>query len=866
MCAGIDFFIIINIDFFIKTLKMSSKQEIMDDQRFRRVSKDPRFWEMPEKERKVKIDKRFRAMFHDKKFKLNYAVDKRGRPISHSTTEDLKRFYDLSDSDSDLSDEESKILSQKKAKQKKKQTKKEAKSIEKPIEEKKKETKKTDQKDSINKHDLNNSERVQKMKNSQKPQKIDSEISPKKDNEEFLQNKKKKRGTTDLSVEALPKGKLRTKDSSTSEMVKSSTMSSSKAKREKQSVVPVIMAKDNDGKMPDEDALEEDSDSASELGSDEESEDEIISDGKTSADEDESEEEDEEEEEDSEEEEEEEEEDESDSGPDLARGKGNVETSSEDEDDLADLFPEEPGFEHAWRELDKDAPRADEITRRLAVCNMDWDRLKAKDLLALFNSFKPKGGVVFSVKIYPSEFGKERMKEEQVQGPVELLSIPEDAPEKDWASREKLRDYQFKRLKYYYAVAECDSPETASKIYEDCDGLEFESSCSFIDLRFIPDDITFDDEPKDVALEVDLTAYKPKYFTSAAMGTSTVEITWDETDHERITTLNRKFKKDELLDMDFQAYLASSSEDEEEVEEAPEGEEGVNIGEDGKTKKSQKDDEEQIAKYRQLLQVIQEKEKKGKENDMEMEIKWVPGLKESAEEMVKNKLEGKDKLTPWEQFLEKKKEKKRLKKKQKALAEEDSEDELPSDVDFNDPYFAEEVKKIGIKKKSMKSAKDSASSEEETDLEKQKAEMALLVMDEEEDSKKHFNYDKIVEHQNLSKKKKKQLMKKKELVEDDFEVNVSDARFQAMYTSHLFNLDPSDPNFKKTKAMEKILEEKARHRERKEELLIQAVERAQQDTGKPTQKQPMDPALSMLIKSVKNKTEQFQARKKQRVK
>lgn len=833
---------------------MSSKQEIMDDQRFKRVSKDPRFWEMPEKDRKVKIDKRFRAMFHDKKFKLNYAVDKRGRPISHSTTEDLKRFYELSDSDSDLSDEESKELNQKKVKQKKKQTKKEAKSKT-LIEEKKKETKKTDQKDSINKHDLNNSERIQEMKNSHKSQKIDSEISPKKDSEEFLQNTKKKRDTTDLSV-SLPKGKLRTKDSSTSEMVKSSTMSS-KAKREKQSVLPVTMAKDSDGEMLDEDALEEESDSASELGSDEESEDEITSDDRTSADED--------EDEDEEEEEDSEEEDESDSGPDLARGKGNVETSSEDEDDLVDLLPEEPGFEHAWRELDKDAPRADEITRRLAVCNMDWDRLKAKDLLALFNSFKPKGGVVFSVKIYPSEFGKERMKEEQVQGPVELLSIPEDAPEKDWASREKLRDYQFKRLKYYYAVVECDSPETASKIYEDCDGLEFESSCSFIDLRFIPDDITFDDEPKDVASEVDLTAYKPKYFTSAAMGTSTVEITWDETDHERITTLNRKFKKDELLDMDFQAYLASSSEDEEEIEEAPEGEDGVNT-EDGKTKKSQKDDEEQIAKYRQLLQVIQEKEKKGKENDMEMEIKWVPGLKESAEEMVKNKLEGKDKLTPWEQFLEKKKEKKRMKKKQKALAEEASDDELPPDVDLNDPYFAEEVKKIGIKKKSMKSAKDSVSSEEETELEKQKAEMALLVMDEEEDSKKHFNYDKIVEHQNLSKKKKKRLMKKKGLLEDDFEVNVSDARFQAMYTSHLFNLDPSDPNFKKTKAMEKILEEKARHRERKEELLLQAVERAQQSTGKPAQKPPLDPALSMLIKSVKNKTEQFQARKKQRVK
>ncbi|XP_036042545.1 ESF1 homolog isoform X2 [Onychomys torridus] len=839
---------------------MSSKQEIMNDQRFRRVSKDPRFWEMPEKDRKVKIDKRFRAMFHDKKFKLNYAVDKRGRPINHSTTEDLKRFYELSDSDSDLSDEESKVPNQKKVKQKQKQTKKEAKS-KMLIEEKKKETKKNDQKDPINKNDLDNSERIRKIKNLCKSQKIDSEISPKKDSEEFLQNTKKKRSITDQSADSLPKGKPRTKDSSTSETVKSPTITCSKAKREKQSVLPVTMARDNDGKTLDKDALEEDSDSDSEIGSDEESE--VTSDDRTSADDD-----DDDKNEDKEEEEDEdsEDEDESDSGPDLARGKGNIETSSEDEDDFEDLFPEEPGFEHAWRELDKDAPRADEITHRLAVCNMDWDRLKAKDLLALFNSFKPKGGVVFSVKIYPSEFGKERMKEEQVQGPVELLSIPEDAAEKDWSSREKLRDYQFKRLKYYYAVVECDSPETASKIYEDCDGLEFESSCSFIDLRFIPDDTTFDDEPKDVASEVDLTAYKPKYFTSAAMGTSTVEITWDETDHERITTLNRKFKKEELLDMDFQAYLASSSEDEEEEEEAPQDEDGVSVGEDGKTKKNQKDDEEQIAKYRQLLEVIKEKERKGKENDMEMEIKWVPGLKESAEEMVKNRLEGKDKLTPWEQFLEKKKEKKRLKKKQKALAEEASEDELPSDVDMNDPYFAEEVKKIGIKKKSTKSAKDNISSEEETELEKQKAEMALLVMDEEEDSKKHFNYDKIVEHQNLSKKKKKQLMKKKELLEDDFEVNVSDARFQAMYTSHLFNLDPSDPNFKKTKAMEKILEEKARQRERKEELLTQAVEGAQQDTGKPAQKRPVDPALSLLIKSVKNKTEQFQARKKQRVK
>lgn len=41
------------------------------------------------------------------------------------------------------------------------------------------------------------------------------------------------------------------------------------------------------------------------------------------------------------------------------------------------------------------------------------------------------------------------------------------------------------------------------------------------------------------------------------------------------------------------------------------------------------------------------------------------GLKETTEKLVKKKLEGKDKLTPWEEFLEKKKEKKKQKKSQR---------------------------------------------------------------------------------------------------------------------------------------------------------------------------------------------------------
>uniref|UniRef100_A0A674DZX1 ESF1, nucleolar pre-rRNA processing protein, homolog (S. cerevisiae) n=1 Tax=Salmo trutta TaxID=8032 RepID=A0A674DZX1_SALTR len=337
------------------------------------------------------------------------------------------------------------------------------------------------------------------------------------------------------------------------------------------------------------------------------------------------------------------------SRPDLARGKGNVETSSDEDDNDDDvgaiLKREEEEIQHDWGELCKDsaAERGGEVTQRLAVCNMDRDRMKAKDLLALFNSFKPKGGVVLSVKIYPSEFGKERVQQEQTQGPLELMALPED-PDKDTGE-------------YYHAVVECESLDTAAKIYQECDSFEYESSCSILDLRFIPD-VTFDEEPKDLATDVDLSAYTPELFTSTAAATSKVELTWDETDHERVTAMNRKFNKDELLQMDFNAYLASSSEDDEDgvekEEELPEGKKKTTL--------------EQIEKYREMLKSIQEKDKKEEEDKgMEMEITWVPGLKETTEQLVKKKIEGKDKLTPWEEFIEKKKDKKKQKTKGKQV-------------------------------------------------------------------------------------------------------------------------------------------------------------------------------------------------------
>ena len=65
---------------------------------------------------------------------------------------------------------------------------------------------------------------------------------------------------------------------------------------------------------------------------------------------------------------------------DYARGEANLysdsssdESSSEEEEGAGDTFDK-------WGELDGDAEQTEEPTHRLAVCNMDWDRVGPEDI------------------------------------------------------------------------------------------------------------------------------------------------------------------------------------------------------------------------------------------------------------------------------------------------------------------------------------------------------------------------------------------------------------------------------------------------------------------------------------------------------
>lgn len=78
-------------------------------------------------------------------------------------------------------------------------------------------------------------------------------------------------------------------------------------------------------------------------------------------------------------------------------------------------------------------------------------------------------------------------------------------------------------------------------------------------------------------------------FSTTALHQTNVKLTWDETDPGRQRTTMRKFKKEDLLEMDFNAYLASSS-DEDETKEREEHENGDHD--------SSEDEDKKIDKYK----------------------------------------------------------------------------------------------------------------------------------------------------------------------------------------------------------------------------------------------------------------------------
>ena len=68
----------------------------------------------------------------------------------------------------------------------------------------------------------------------------------------------------------------------------------------------------------------------------------------------------------------------------------------------------------------------------------------------MLSSFLPKDGQIMSVAVYPSEFGLQCMKEEEIHGPVGLFDGEHDENDEDGddeIDNEKLRAYEKSRLR-----------------------------------------------------------------------------------------------------------------------------------------------------------------------------------------------------------------------------------------------------------------------------------------------------------------------------------------------------------------------------------------------------------------------------------
>lgn len=541
---------------------------------------------------------------------------------------------------------------------------------------------------------------------------------------------------------------------------------------------------------------------------------------------------------------------------DLSESEENETSSSSDNDDD---YGDQIELEIPQQE---EVPTLDSETRRLAVVNMDWNHIKAVDLLVCMNSFLPKGGQILTVAVYPSEFGLKRMAEEAVRGPAIFGSDDESSEDdEDELENEKLRQYEKDRLRYYFAVIECDSSATSSYLYKACDGVEFERTSNVLDLRFIPDDMEFDHPPRDVATEIPTNYLAPDYHTRALQH-SKVNIAWDDDEPLRVKTLHRKFDPDQLNEMDFKAYLASDDEVSAGDDDGDDDDGSQENGEDGENKKKSLREN-----YRALLlESGDPSEGREDKDDKDMEITFNTGLEDLSKRILEKSKKNNSEETVWEAYLRKRSEKRKAKKK---LAERSSEDETSnSDEEYaddeerdnqSDDFFLDEEsldtgKKTGLTvnssnmkkafKKETKLKPLSTKMKDEEDA--SKAELELLLADD-------HGFENGVRGYNLKAKKTKG--RKRDMPSEDKlpTVDNDDPRFSALFTSHHFAIDPTDPQFKRSATYSRSIVQKQQKKfaDKSVDDLKPFMEKNSTFEDSSTKKRKTE--LLSLVKSVKRK-------------
>ncbi|GIL58605.1 hypothetical protein Vafri_13624 [Volvox africanus] len=544
------------------------------DPRFAAMHSDPRFQRFPKQKNKLVVDKRFSAMFEDPEFQSRSAVDKRGRKIeSRRKGEDLRRYYRLKDEDEwreDGGDGEDVEL--------------------RPAE----------------------LPPARQPAVAQKQGKQGKDKAPGGKQSERL--KQQLHQATVQGQEAVPQDHAKTRKSKDAKAAGGDAVASGtrlrEAKRQQAGAEASglgaggTVVRKSDAVASDRKESEEDMEEVQKSSEGEEEDGE-------------------EEEEEGEEADEDGEEAKARERWARARGMLGSESSDEGEEDGEEYDSADEALTDEEYESDEHMDPGEwgaganalnpeepippqEETRRLALVDLDWDHVRAMDVLAVLRSFLPRGGLLERVTVYPSDYGLQRMAEEAAAGPKLILKPTQraavrgaseaaaastrskedgekennkklrgkadddednDAAEVD---KKRLAAYEKSRLRYYYCIVECDCIATALHLYNECDGMEFERSACKFDIRFVPDDQSFEGRQiRDTATEVP-PGYEPPAHFNISLQHTDPKLSWDAEDPERKRKLQgRRLKTDqELLEADFAAYLGSEEDDDDGEEEA----------------------------------------------------------------------------------------------------------------------------------------------------------------------------------------------------------------------------------------------------------------------------------------------------------
>ncbi|TRY51715.1 Vir superfamily protein [Cryptosporidium tyzzeri] len=488
-------------------------------------------------------------------------------------------------------------------------------------------------------------------------------------------------------------------------------------------------------------------------------------------------------------------------------------------------------------------------TNRLALLGLDWDNITADDIYVVLSSFLfsstsinpgQSNSKLKKISIYPSKYGKERMEYEFVNGPmigneenvcgkeIKSLELSSEIGEEDY---EAIRKYQVEKSLYYFAVVECDCVETAIKLYDELDGMEAEFCIDSLEIRFIPDDIVdFQFEPISESTSIPVKYKQPECFTSA-LRHSKPALTWDDTPIERVKFLRKKFTPEELLNNDFDAYLGSSSDEDEfskegaslslnnELPDFSSGMREILLGdakeifdEEINQNKLDSASEASLLTNNDINELFNSK---GKDYS-QVEIEFNPELEDLSMDLIaKGKQKWEDastsdeiqkQITPWQAYLEKRKQKRKERKIQ--LRERIKEQKLQREK--------------GVTSKSIKNVYSDNSTQNNEDTYSS-------------DDDRHFDMKKIslIERsgEKIKSKRRKELIANalKESTQNNFLGAINDPRISKIFTDADFAIDPTNPIYKPTEFNKKLLLEK-RTQKLKRNLL--SINKSKQNNNK----------------------------------